>query len=196
MFILSFLYVCVYVYIVWFEYFLSSECFIEMYFIVPDRARWKNSLVLNVFLPCINIFEKKNKKKICYLWNGHISLNPAIPFEGNAPVIDGLPHEGQAMWSFDVVFDARLNAPHDQAFDLLLILAILPLQNVGWNYQTIPKLIECNRWSLGIDDKFYLTLHQACDYLFMQKMKLNQISKRGLMTLDFSMSNGCLSLYY
>ena len=31
-----------------------------MYFIVPDRAPWKNSLVLNVFLPCINIFEIKN----------------------------------------------------------------------------------------------------------------------------------------
>ena len=39
--------------------FLSSEYFIEMYSIVPDRAPWKNSLVLNGFLPCINIFEKK-----------------------------------------------------------------------------------------------------------------------------------------
>ena len=62
-FILSFLYDSVYVYIVWFEYFISSERFIEMYFIVPDRAQWKNSLVLNVFLPCINIFEKKTNSE-------------------------------------------------------------------------------------------------------------------------------------
>ena len=61
-FILSFLYDCVYVYIIWFEYFLSSECFIVMYFIVPDRAPWKNSFVLNVFF--FTLYEYILNKKI------------------------------------------------------------------------------------------------------------------------------------
>ena len=58
-FISSFLYDCVYVYIVWFGYFLSSECFIEMYCIVPDRAPRKNSVVLNVFTLYKYIWNKK-----------------------------------------------------------------------------------------------------------------------------------------
>ena len=38
--------------------FLSSECVIEIYFIVPDRASWKNSLVLN---GCFTLYK--------YIWN-------------------------------------------------------------------------------------------------------------------------------
>ena len=40
-----------------------------MYFIVPDRASWKNSLLLMLFtlLPCLNIFEiiKMHFLKVC-----------------------------------------------------------------------------------------------------------------------------------
>ena len=50
---------------------------------------------------------------------------------------------------------------------------------MGWNYLSIPKLQRCNRWSLGMDKKFHLTLYQACNYLSMLGLKLNHVSKRG-----------------
>ena len=50
---------------------------------------------------------------------------------------------------------------------------------MGWNYLSIPKLQRCNRWSLGTDKKFHLTLYQACDYLSMLGLKFNHVSKSG-----------------
>ena len=50
---------------------------------------------------------------------------------------------------------------------------------MGWNYLSIPKLQRCNRWSLGMDMQFHLTLYQACNYLSMLGLKLNHVSKRG-----------------
>ena len=37
---------------------------------------------------------------------------------------------------------------------------------MGWNYLSIPKLQRCNRWSLGMDKLFHLTLYQT-HYLTM-----------------------------
>ena len=50
---------------------------------------------------------------------------------------------------------------------------------MDWNYLSIPKLQQCNRWSLGMDKKFHPTLCWACDYLSMLVLKLNHVSKRG-----------------
>ena len=50
---------------------------------------------------------------------------------------------------------------------------------MGWNYLSIPKLQRCNRWILGMDKQFHLTLYQACNYLSMLGLKLNYVSKRG-----------------
>ena len=44
-----------------------------------------------------------------------------------------------------------------------------------WNYLYIPKLQQRNRWILGIDKQFHLTLYQACDYLSMLGLKLNHV---------------------
>ena len=41
----------------------------------------------------------------------------------------------------------------------------------------ISKLQRDNRWSLGMDKLFHLTLNQACDYLSMLELKLNHVSK-------------------
>ena len=67
-FILSFRYDCVYVCIVWFECFII-RMFCWNVFQCAWRGPWKNSLVLNVLLPCINIYEKKMCKWICP-WTG------------------------------------------------------------------------------------------------------------------------------
>ena len=50
---------------------------------------------------------------------------------------------------------------------------------MGWNYLSIPKLQRCNRWSLGMDTQFHLTLYWACDYLSILGLKLNHVSERG-----------------
>ena len=50
---------------------------------------------------------------------------------------------------------------------------------MGWNYLSIPKLQQCNRWSLGMDKLFHPTLHCACDYLSMMGLKLFHVNKRG-----------------
>ena len=50
---------------------------------------------------------------------------------------------------------------------------------MDWNYLSIPKLQRCNRWSLGMDNKFHLTFYQTCNYLSMLGLKLNHVSKRG-----------------
>ena len=55
-----------------------------------------------------------------------------------------------------------------------------PLWSVGWNYLSIPKLQRCNRWSLGMDKQFHLTLYQTCNYLSMLGLKLNHV-KKGLL---------------
>ena len=52
------------------------------------------------------------------------------------------------------------------------------LQGVEWNYLSIPKLQQCNLWSLGMDYQFHPTLHWACDYLSMLGLKLNHVSQR------------------
>ena len=49
---------------------------------------------------------------------------------------------------------------------------------MGWNYLSIPKLQRCNRWSLGMDKVFHLTLYWTYDYLSMLGFKLNHVSKR------------------
>ena len=49
----------------------------------------------------------------------------------------------------------------------------------GEIYLFIPKLQRLHRWSLGMDKQFHLTLCQACDYLSMEGLKLNPVSKRG-----------------
>ena len=54
-----------------------------------------------------------------------------------------------------------------------------PLQNVGWNYLSIPVPQWCNHWSLEIDKLFDPTLHWACDYLSMLGSKLIRVDKRG-----------------
>ena len=54
-----------------------------------------------------------------------------------------------------------------------------PLQYLGWNHWSIPKLQRCNRWSLGMDMLFHPTFNWACDYLSMLGLKLNHVSKRG-----------------
>ena len=48
-----------------------------------------------------------------------------------------------------------------------------------WNYLSIPKLQLWNRWSLGMDKWFNLTLYSVCDYLSMLGLKLNHVYKRG-----------------
>ena len=53
-----------------------------------------------------------------------------------------------------------------------------PLQGVGWNYLSIPKLERYNHWSLGMDMYLHPTLYWACDYLSMLELKLNHVSKR------------------
>ena len=50
---------------------------------------------------------------------------------------------------------------------------------MGCNYLSIPKLQQCNCWSLGMDKKFHPTLYWACDYLSMLRWMLNHVSKRG-----------------
>ena len=51
---------------------------------------------------------------------------------------------------------------------------------MGWNYYSIPNLQRYNRWSLGIDKQFHLTLYWACYYLSMMGLKLNHVSKTAL----------------
>ena len=46
------------------------------------------------------------------------------------------------------------------------------------NYSSIPKLHRCSRWSLGMDKKFHPKLYWACDYLSMQELRINHVSKR------------------
>ena len=50
---------------------------------------------------------------------------------------------------------------------------------MGWNYLSIPKLQRCNRWGLGIDKWFHLTLYRSCDYLSMLGLKVNHVSESG-----------------
>ena len=50
---------------------------------------------------------------------------------------------------------------------------------MGWNYFSILKLQQCNRWSLGMDKLFHTTFYQSCHYLSMLGLKLNHVSKRG-----------------
>ena len=56
---------------------------------------------------------------------------------------------------------------------------LYPLQRVGWNYLSIPKLQRCNRWSLGLDNWLHATLYWTCDYVFMMGLNLNSVSKKG-----------------
>ena len=41
--------------------------------------------------------------------------------------------------------------------------------SVGWNYLSIPKLQQCNHWSLGMDKQIHPTPYTWCDYLSMNK---------------------------
>ena len=50
--------------------------------------------------------------------------------------------------------------------------------SVRRNNLSIPKLQRCKRWSLGMDNEFHPTLFNACNYLFMLRLKLNHVSKR------------------
>ena len=47
--------------------------------------------------------------------------------------------------------------------------------SVGCNY--ITKLQRCCRWSLGINKWFHPTLYWACDYLYMEGLKLINVRK-------------------
>ena len=46
-----------------------------------------------------------------------------------------------------------------------------------WNYLSIPKLQQCNRWSLGIDKLFYPTLYWTYVYSSMPGLMLIHVSK-------------------
>ena len=48
-----------------------------------------------------------------------------------------------------------------------------------WNYLSIPKLQRLQRWSLGMDKLFHLTLYNECNYLSMLGLKSIHVSERG-----------------
>ena len=62
--ILSFLYDCVYVYIVWFEYIFIIGLFYWDVFYCAWQGPMEEQSCTDFFLPCINIFEKKYVLKI------------------------------------------------------------------------------------------------------------------------------------
>ena len=57
---------------------------------------------------------------------------------------------------------------------------------VRWNYLSIPKLQRCNRWSLGMDKWFNLTLYNGCNYLSMLGSKLNHVTERNPRKLGYA----------
>ena len=69
-------------------------------------------------------------------------------------------------------------------FGLSLILTLINNHltckvSVGWNYLSIPKLQQCDRWSLVMNKQFHPTLYDGRDYLSMQGLELNNVSIRG-----------------
>ena len=54
---------------------------------------------------------------------------------------------------------------------------------MGWNHLSIPKRQRSYRWRLGIDKWFHPTLYLSCDYLFIQGLKSNHVSKRDPMCI-------------
>ena len=44
---------------------------------------------------------------------------------------------------------------------------------------SIPKLQQCNRWSLGMDKQFHPTHYNACNYISMLGFQWIHVSKRG-----------------
>ena len=61
-----------------------------------------------------------------------------------------------------------------------------PLQSVEWNYLSVPKLERYNRWGLGTDKEFHLTLYWAYNCLSMLGVKPIHVSKRGPWSLKYS----------
>ena len=64
---------------------------------------------------------------------------------------------------------------------------------------SIPKLQQCNRRSLGMDKQFHPTFYWACNYFFLQGLKLNHASKRGhrwlfLYTSFTLLALGCIDI--
>ena len=49
------------------------------------------------------------------------------------------------------------------------------LSNTWCHYLSIPKLLRCNRWGLGVERQFHPTLYWAYDYLSMLGLKLNHV---------------------
>ena len=65
--------------------------------------------------------------------------------------------------------------------------------NVGWNYLSITKLQQCNRWSLGMDKLFHPTVYNGCNYLSMLGLMLNPVSKSGPQKISHTASSPWVS---
>ena len=48
---------------------------------------------------------------------------------------------------------------------------------MGWNYLSIPKVQQCNRWSQGMDNWWHSTLYNGFHHLTMLGFKLIHVSK-------------------
>ena len=88
-------------------------------------------------------------------------------------------------------FICRLSNPSQYQHGSTLMSAWISnhMPSKMWDAITIPKLQQCNRWSLRMDKWLHPELYTGCNYLSMQGLKLNHVSKRGSAYIRSSRGN-------
>ena len=69
------------------------------------------------------------------------------------------------------------------------------LPSVQWNYCPIPKLKECNRWSLWMDKQIHPLHYSPCDYLSTLGLMLIHLSKMDAGPVPVGFFNIVIALY-